>query len=150
MGNSYQLKRAGSASSWHNGRDRAIVRQTSANEYSVVVSSKTINGSWEIGNDYDDLYFTYITDSNYNSENNNFSGQIYFNSSGSIFASGLKASNNIEASGSIYATHFYENSDIRYKKILRNLSINSNIIANLPLFDFEWIEDNVIGTGTSA
>lgn len=56
----------------------------------------------------------------------------------------------VNASGSIYATHFYENSDIRYKKILKNLSINSNTIANLPLFDFEWIENNAIGTGTSA
>ena len=54
------------------------------------------------------------------------------------------------ASGFVYATHFYENSDIRYKKILKNLSINSNTIANLPLFDFEWIENNTIGTGTSA
>ena len=54
------------------------------------------------------------------------------------------------SSGSIYAPHFYENSDIRYKKILRNLLINSNTIATLPLFDFEWIENNTIGTGTSA
>lgn len=52
--------------------------------------------------------------------------------------------------GDIYAPHFYESSDIRYKKILRNLSIKSNTIANLPLFDFEWIENNSIGTGTSA
>ena len=52
--------------------------------------------------------------------------------------------------GNIYAPHFYESSDIRYKKILRNLSITSNTIANLPLFDFEWIENNSIGTGTSA
>lgn len=52
--------------------------------------------------------------------------------------------------GNINAAHFYENSDIRYKRVLRNLSINSNTIANLPLFDFEWIENNVIGTGTSA
>lgn len=56
----------------------------------------------------------------------------------------------VNASGNIQATHFYENSDIRYKKILKNLSINSNIIATLPLFDFEWIENNAIGTGTSA
>ena len=56
----------------------------------------------------------------------------------------------INSSGNIYAAHFYENSDIRYKKILRNLSINSNTIANLPLFDFEWIENKAIGTGTSA
>ena len=54
------------------------------------------------------------------------------------------------SSGSVYATHFYENSDIRYKKVLKNLLINSNTIANLPLFDFEWIENNTIGTGTSA
>ena len=54
------------------------------------------------------------------------------------------------SSGNIYAPHFYENSDIRYKKILNNLLINSNTIANLPLFDFEWIENNTIGTGTSA
>ena len=56
----------------------------------------------------------------------------------------------VNASGNIQASHFYENSDIRYKRILKNLSINSNTIANLPLFDFEWIENNAIGTGTSA
>ena len=154
LGNSgYQIKRVGCNVSWANGRLGAIVRQTSANGYSVVVSSKTVNGSWEIGNytsNGNSLYFTYISDSNYNSGNNAFSGQVYFDSNGSVHASYLRASNNVEASGSMYATHFYENSDIRYKKILKNLSINSNIIANLPLFDFEWIENNAIGTGTSA
>ena len=135
LGNgSYQLKRVGSASSWYNGRDKAIVRQTSnAGDYCVIMSSKTANGSWEIGNDETDLCFTHITDSNYNSRNNNYLGQIVFTSDGEV-----------------YAAHFYENSDIRYKKILKNLSINSNTIANLPLFDFEWIENNTIGTGTSA
>lgn len=137
LGNSdYQLKRVGCSVSWSNGRNSAIVRQTTASGYSTVVSSKTTNGSWEMGNytsNGDNLYFTYISDSNYNSGNNAFSGQIYFNSTGSI-----------------YANHFYESSDIRYKKILKNLSINSNTIANLPLFDFEWIENNAIGTGTSA
>lgn len=135
LGNSYyQLKRVGSASSWYNGRDKAIVRQTSnAGDYCVIMSSKTANGSWEIGNDETDLCFTHITDSNYNSRNNNYLGQIVFTSDGEV-----------------YAAHFYENSDIRYKKILKNLSINSNTIANLPLFDFEWIENNAIGTGTSA
>lgn len=137
--NNYQLKRAAYSSAWYNGRDNAIVRQTSASGYSVIMSSKTINGSWEIGNDDDDLCFTYITDSNYNSKNDDFLGLLQITSKGEVY------SNN-----DIYATHFYENSDIRYKKILKNLSINSNIIANLPLFDFEWIENNTIGTGTSA
>lgn len=129
----YQLKRAGYEASWYNGRDRAIIRQTSTKNYTAIISSKTTNGSWEIGNNSDNLYFTYITDTNYNSATNVWGAQLYFSSSGSI-----------------YATHFYENSDIRYKKILKNLSINSNTIANLPLFDFEWIENNSIGTGTSA
>ena len=72
------------------------------------------------------------------------------NSSGSSIVTTIDRNGKIITNGSIYAEHFYENSDIRYKKILRNLSINSNIIANLPLFDFEWIENNTIGTGTSA
>lgn len=189
LGNSdYQIKRVGCSVSWVNGRNSAIVRQTSASGYSAIISSKTANGSWEIGNctDYGDrLYFTYITDSNYTIGNNTFSAQVYFDTSGTFYARNLTASNwvqariieitndaivsgsisvdngisvgnnigvgnNINAAGSIYAAHFYENSDIRYKKILRNLSINSNTIANLPLFDFEWIENNAIGTGTSA
>ena len=141
LGNgNYQLKRVGSASSWYNGRDKAIVRQTSnAGDYCVIMSSKTANGSWEIGNDETDLCFTYITDSNYNNRNNNNPLQIWFTYEGIIHTSNY-----------IYAAHFYENSDVRYKKILKNLSINSNTIANLPLFDFEWIENNSIGTGTSA
>lgn len=131
-----QILRVGKSVMWIDGRDSAIVRQTSPNGYSAIISSKTASGSWEIGNYTsagEDLYFTYITDSNYSNRNNSVTGQVYFNSGGSI-----------------YATHFYENSDIRYKKILRNLLIDSNIIANLPLFDFEWIENNAIGTGTSA
>ena len=135
-GSSYQIKRVGYNVSWINGRNSAIVRQTSASGYSTIISSKTASGSWEIGNytnNGENLYFTYITDSNYNSGNNTFSGQVYFDSGSSV-----------------YATHFYEKSDIRYKKILKNLSINSNTIATLPLFDFEWIENNAIGTGTSA
>ena len=141
LGNgNYQLKRVGSASSWYNGRDKAIVRQTSnAGDYCVIMSSKTANGSWEIGNDETDLCFTYITDSNYNNKNNNNPLQIWFTYEGIIHTSNY-----------IQAAHFYENSDVRYKKILKNLSINSNTIANLPLFDFEWIENNSIGTGTSA
>lgn len=72
------------------------------------------------------------------------------NSSGSSIVTTIDRNGKIITNGSIYAEHFYENSDIRYKRILRNLSINSNTIANLPLFDFEWIENNTIGTGTSA
>ena len=76
---------------------------------------------------------------------------MYYNKAIDIDVSNdVNVGNDINVTNYIYATHFYENSDIRYKKILKNLSINSNTIANLPLFDFEWIENNAIGTGTSA
>jgi hypothetical protein len=49
----------------------------SLSEYSPFASLKTNNGSWEIGtynnsNYTDDLIFTYITDSNYNSNTNSW------------------------------------------------------------------------------
>ena len=139
LGNkNYQIKRAGYGSNYYyNGRNTAMIRTTSAVSYSTIMSMKTYNGSWEIGNGIyvaDALYFLYVSDSAFNSANPSYvPPYIYFDSSASV-----------------YATHFYEHSDIRYKKILRNLSINSDTIATLPLFDFEWIENNVIGTGTSA
>lgn len=54
------------------------------------------------------------------------------------------------SSGNINAAHFYENSDIRYKNVLNNLTITINNIATLPIFNFKWKEDNSICTGTSA
>lgn len=50
-----------------------------------------------------------------------------------------------------YAAHFYENSDIRYKTIINNLAIKANQLANLPLFDFKWQDnEDQLNTGTSA
>lgn len=52
---------------------------------------------------------------------------------------------------SSYAAHFYENSDIRYKTIINNLTIKANQLANLPLFDFKWQDnEDQLNTGTSA
>ena len=56
----------------------------------------------------------------------------------------------ITTEGNMYAAHFYENSDIRYKRVLNNLTASSRQLASLPLFDFEWIDGNILGTGTSA
>lgn len=51
----------------------------------------------------------------------------------------------------MYAAHFYENSDIRYKTIINNLAIKANQLANLPLFDFKWQDnEDQLNTGTSA
>ena len=132
----YQIKRTGRVSDWSNGRNAAMIRMTSTGQYSAIISIKTHSGSWEMGNgnpSRDYLYFSYVSDTNFNNANPNTPPQVYFDSDACV-----------------YATHFYEHSDIRYKKILRNISINSNTIATLPLFDFKWIENNIIGTGTSA
>lgn len=66
-----QIKRNGSSSSWWNGRDHALICQTSANGYSPILSMKTTAGSWEIGNynyndDWNDqLLFNYKDDISY-------------------------------------------------------------------------------------
>lgn len=140
LGNaSYQIKRVGNISYFYEGRDTAIVRQTNytgidKNSYHVLISGKTYQGSWDIGTYKENLFFTYVSDTVFNNANPAYVPQhVHFTSDACI-----------------NATHFYESSDIRYKKILRNLSINFNTIATLPLFDFEWIENNAIGTGTSA
>jgi hypothetical protein len=63
-----QIKRIGRSSSWYNGRDAALIRQTSYNGYNAILSCKTTNGSWELGPYTNDiLYFVYNTDTGYNS-----------------------------------------------------------------------------------
>ena len=58
---------------------------------------------------------------------------------------------NFKVLGNSYATHFYENSDIRYKQVLNKLSITINELSKLPLFNFKWIDNkNQLNTGTSA
>lgn len=44
-----QLTRAGCSSSWYNGRDNAMIRQTTINGYSPIMSIKSTNGTWEMG-----------------------------------------------------------------------------------------------------
>ena len=66
-----QISRAGNSGSYWQGRDKAIVRQTSYTGYNAIISSKTTNGSWEIGpysNNY--LYFVYVPDTAYSGSTN--------------------------------------------------------------------------------
>lgn len=71
----HSLQRGGISSGWVNGRDNVLLRQTSINGYSPCISIKTLNGSWEIGaynntSYQNSLIFSYVTDTNYNSNNN--------------------------------------------------------------------------------
>lgn len=84
-----QINKAGVGSSWVQGRDNAMARMTSINEYSPFASIKTTNGSWEIGaynhsQYYDNLIFSYVTDSDYNASNNKAVSQIRFYNNGLI------------------------------------------------------------------
>lgn len=65
-----QLTRAGYSSSWYNGRDNAMLRQTTCSGYSPMISMKTTNGTWDIGSYnasswHDLLLFNYKSDTSY-------------------------------------------------------------------------------------
>ena len=76
----------GKSSSWIKGRDNAIFKVSTISDYSPAISIKTTNGSWEIGTYnytgyYDDLVFSYCTDTNYNA-NSNSAVQLKFTEEG--------------------------------------------------------------------
>ena len=79
-----QIIREGSGQTWVNGRNGALLRETSVAGYHTLWSLKTTNGSWDFGeynagNYWDNIpVLSYITDSNYNSGNNTPTYQIRF------------------------------------------------------------------------
>ena len=84
-----------SSKRWISGRELAAFRNTLSSfvndtYYNPILSVKSHNGTWDIGTYYDEassnttnnsLYFTYITDQNYNSATNTISAQIEFRDS---------------------------------------------------------------------
>ena len=69
---------------WVNGRNGALLRETSVAGYHALWSLKTTDGSWDFGEfnagrDWNNIpVLSYITDSNYNSGNNVLTYQIRF------------------------------------------------------------------------
>lgn len=83
------IKRVGRSKSWHKGRDGALIKTTSVSSYSVLASIKTKNGSWDIGaynnaSFQDDLIFSYVADTLYDSSNATTTAQIKFLENGHI------------------------------------------------------------------
>lgn len=81
------LKKDGISSSWINGRNYAAVKMNSLSGYSPAISVKTNNGSWEIGaydnSSYtDQLVFSYVSDSNYNTGTNDTTRQYRLKATG--------------------------------------------------------------------
>ena len=79
-----QIIREGSSQMWVNGRNGALLRETSVAGYHTLWSLKTTDGSWDFGEynagrDWNNIpVLSYITDSNYNSGNNAPTYQIKF------------------------------------------------------------------------
>lgn len=88
---SINIQRVGLSTSWHKGRDNAIIKQTTISGYSPMASIKTNNGSWDFGvynvTSYaDDLLFSYVTDTKYNGSSAAYDAQIKFLENGHIVA----------------------------------------------------------------
>lgn len=79
-----QIIREGSSQMWVNGRNGALLRETSVAGYHTLWSLKTTDGSWDFGEYNAESYWnnipvlSYITDSDYNSGNNTPTYQIKF------------------------------------------------------------------------
>lgn len=88
------IKHPGNASAWNKGRENAVLRRPNAPAgeawYYPLVSSKTVNGDWTIGNLSDGLFFNYTEDALYNSTTNSNTRQFLFNSDGNFYYPGGK------------------------------------------------------------
>ena len=78
-----QIVREASSIYWYEGRNGALLRETSAGGYHTLWSLKTTDGSWDFGEYTESGWnnvplLSYITDSNYNSGNNTTTYQIKF------------------------------------------------------------------------
>ncbi len=79
-----QIIREGSSQVWVNGRNGALLRETSVAGYHTLWSLKTTDGSWDFGeynagSDWNNIpVLSYVTDSDYNSGNNTPTYQIRF------------------------------------------------------------------------
>lgn len=85
-----QIKSSKAGGSWIQGRNNACLYQTitTSNNWHPVVGFKTPSGSWTIGNvgDNENCVFSYDTDTNFSAGTNTVMSDIYFNSSGYIYA----------------------------------------------------------------
>ena len=95
-----QIKREGKSSIYCKGRDSSMIRTTtaSADAYYPIISAKSASGSWQFGTytEAGNMYLTYITDQNYNVENNIASAQYVFQSDGAMILKEMKLTTPLE------------------------------------------------------
>lgn len=84
MNNGAQITRKAKDVSWVQGRDSALIKDTTSSGYHALWSLKTKEGSWEFGEFQNDIntdnvpVLTYITDTNYTNKNNTATYQQKF------------------------------------------------------------------------
>lgn len=153
------VQRVGRSVSWHKGRDGALLKVTSLSGYSPTTSTKTTNGSWEIGaydsSGYtDDLVFSYVKDSDYTNNTNNHveikfleNGTIVGNLSGDVTGNvtgnvtGSSSLNVLKAGDTMSGNLFFANTN------------NTTTTGSTPLGIYGSVGDNdgwrIVGLGGS-
>lgn len=145
------VQRVGRSQSWHKGRDGALLKVTTLNGYSPTTSTKTTNGSWEIGayddSGYtDDLVFSYVKDSDYTNNTNKHveikfleNGTIVGNLSGNV--TGSSSLNVLKAGDTMSGNLFFANTN------------NTTTTGSTPLGIYGSVGDNdgwrIVGLGGS-
>lgn len=77
----------GSSTSWYLGRSNALIKTTSYSGYNAIYSLKTTNGDWSCGvYSNNTLYWTYVTDTNFNAGTNTTTAQMYLTANGYLYA----------------------------------------------------------------
>lgn len=88
-GSTSKISRAGTGSNWYNGRTNALFTTSSvvSGTYAPLWSAKSATGSWDVGTYKNDtLYFSFITDTNFNAGTNSPKTQIVFGDNGVVMA----------------------------------------------------------------
>lgn len=110
-----QISKANTSKSWYNGRDGAAFKTVAEsspadNHYVPCWSAKSYQGSWDCGSYTGDiLYFSYVTDTNYDSGNNVREASFYWKPDGTFNAAtlsegGTTLANKYQAKGSYAAS----------------------------------------------
>lgn len=85
LGSGGRIATSGLGVSWWQGRDGAIVRNNGAivaQSFYPILSSNTINGSWDVGIVDDHLHFSYVTNKQYNDKDSKLYSKCYIDTNG--------------------------------------------------------------------
>lgn len=124
------IARTGSSTSWVTGRSVALLKTTTSGSsfYGPLWSCKTYQGSWDCGTyTSNTLHFSYITDANFNKNNNEQTADIIFGTNGSITAKTFVGALSGNASTATTATQ------ANYWTTARTLTFTGNVTGSVSV-----------------